>query len=394
MEVSYPLGGVRDKREMLENNWLPEGYEFVRFGLRSKKSMLIRSVAYLTVEEFRETDGKDGKDFVVERLKDGMMDFLKEDSPFSAKEISSTLITRTLEKLEHDREGVVDEMGIKIILPDNDNIINGVFVFEKNDEKRAYPLFPSSFREEKYTSTSNILPLNKYETMSEYMFARIVYRMGKNDLLELASELEDEKIKCDYALGMTEEFRVWKRHLEDLDPKMIFDIIQTDENYTYNDDEMNIFCSMLQLNICLVRAWSDNVSIEKYYNFKENYPTICIFVVREGYYGPDGVYSDTKYYPGGITYGGKIKYYLDPDKDEMIIYQFLRYSVSNNSNIMIANYNLYLENLRKGTNENTKTQITQLEDIDIPEYGKLEEILRDRGNVDDIGKIIAGLPLR
>lgn len=353
--------------------------------------MLIRSIAYLTVEEFR---GTDEKDFVVTRLKDGMIDFLQEVSPFSAKEISSSLITRTFEKLNHDREGVVDEMGIKIVLPDDNNIVNGVFLFEKRDEKKAYPIFPVSFRNGKYTSTSNILALNRYETMSEYIFARIVYRMGKNDLLELADELEDEKIKCDYALGMTEEFRVWKRHLDDLDPKMILDIIQTDENYAYNDNEMNIFCSILQLNICLLRAWSDNVSIEKYYNFKESYPTICIFVVREGYYGPDGVYSDTKYYPGAITYDGKMKYYLDSDKDEMIIYQFLRYSVTNNSNIMIANYNLYLENLRKGTVENTKTQITQLEDIDIPEYGKLEEILRDRGNVDEIGKIIAQLPLR
>jgi len=385
MEISYPLGGVRDKFETVENNWLPEGYEFVRYGLRSKKAMLIRSIAYLTVEDFRKSDDNDT---VVTQLKDSMIDFLKEKSPFSAKEISANLIKRTFEKLEHDKEGIVEDMSIKIIHPDDDNIVNGVFTF---DGKKAYPLFPSLFRSDGYTSVSNILPLNKYETMSEYMFARIVYRMGKNDLLTLADELEDEKIRCDYAIGMAEEFKVWKRHLEDLDPKMIIDIIQTNENYAYNDDEMNIFCSLLQLNICLIRAWSDNVSVEKYYNFKENYPTICVFVVREGYYGPDGVYSDTKYYPGGISHDGKIKYYLDPDKDEMIIYQFLRYSVTNNSNIMVVNYNLYLENLRKGTIENT---MTQLEEIDIPEYGKLEQILNERGNIDEIGKIIASLPLR
>lgn len=401
MEISYPLGGVREKREILQNNWLPEGYEFVRFGLKSRKSMLLSSVSYTTIEEFRQDDNIEEREYLVKKLKTSMIEFLKEKSSYTSEQISEKLISLVKSRLEKEKPGIIDEEKIDIILPEDKNILNSVFSLR--GEKKGYPFFSRSliekvipfppFDEKTFSSKGGnyrLLVINKFKFISEYMYARIIYRIGKNDLQKLSLELEDEKIKCEYAINMTEEFKIWKKYLENIEPATVFDLIKTDDNYRYNDDEMNIFCSILELNICLLRAWSDNVSVERYYNYNENYPTICIFVVKEGYYGPTGDYSDTKYYPGGIVENNKVRYYLDPDKDEMIIYQFLRYTVTDNSNIMQVNYNIYLENIKKGTFEHTTTE---LETISVPEYGKLDHILKERGDVDEIGKIIRNLDL-
>jgi hypothetical protein len=155
------------------------------------------------------------------------------------------------------------------------------------------------------------------------------------------------------------------------------------------DEDYNVFCSILKMNICILRAWSDNVSVENYFHYNPSYPTILIFIVREGQHGLDGKYTDVRYTPGGILVDGKVKYYLEPDKDELIIYQLMKYEITSNSKILEGNYISHLENKKRGE----PVKVTELEKIDVPEYGRLKEILRDDGDVDQIGKIIGELDL-
>jgi hypothetical protein len=103
----------------------------------------------------------------------------------------------------------------------------------------------------------------------------------------------------------------------------------------------------------------------------------------------DGKYTDVRYTPGGILVDGKVKYYLEPDKDELIIYQLMKYEITSNSKILEGNYISHLENKKRGE----PVKVTELEKIDVPEYGRLKEILRDDGDVDQIGKIIGELDL-
>jgi len=380
MNISYPLADLLKEREILTNDFLPEGFEFVRFGIMNRKSMMLRSVCFLTIEEYRKTNDNEEKTYILNRLKQEMIDFLRQESSYSSEYIFSKLKDNVMERIDD----LVYNIGeITFHLPENGNLIGSYFSF-KQDPKKGYPFFSGDLRKD-YKPNSNLFPLNKFKNTSDYMSARIEYRYNKNELQDLSKLLEQEKVKCDYVLPKTEDFKTYKGILEKLNPLMIIESIEYDQNYEYSYEELNSYCSILRMNICLLRAWSDNVSVENYYYFNPSFPTICIFVVREGHYGLEGHYTDVRYSPGGIVKDNKVKYYLDPKDDELIIFQFLKYEVTNNSKIMESNYKSYL---KKGNFE-----VTELEKISIPQYGRLKEILKSNGDSFEIGKIIESLDI-
>ena len=409
MEVPYPLGDVvRSKsKEILQNDWLPEGYEFIRFRLPEKNSMFLRSVSYGTVEEYRKAEKEDKKDYLLKRLKKEMLDFLEDESTYTPREISEKLKNITLKKLtegeisyvnEEDRREKIEQLdweGLKIYIPNNGSILGSVFSFSTLREKEAYPFFGAEIRKE-YKPTSNLFDLSNFDYISEYMVYRIIYRLAKNELQGIAKELEDDKLRCEYALSEAAKLKIYRKNMESIAPDSVVETIQTRNNYTYRDFELRNFSSILRMNICLLKAWSDNVSVHRYIYTDESFPTLLIFIVSEGYYGLEGIYTDVKYLPGGITYKSgekeRVKYYLEPKEDELLIYQLLKYDVTNNARIMEMNYGVYLDQ-RKSNTSTLTSMLTDLEEISIPEYGALEKILEEKGNVDEIGKLIDDLEL-
>lgn len=383
MNISYPLEDLTSTRQILTNDFLPIGFEFVRFGIKSKKTMFLRSVCYLTIDDYRKSDDHEEKKYILNRLKGEMIQYLKDESPYTS--------TQIFERLKKETEqNISSQYKVTFYLPENREVIGSYFSFD-TDPGKGYPFFSENgerLRSE-FKSNSNIFTLNKFKATSDYMTARIDYRHAKNQLHDLAKLLEQEKIKCDYVLSKADEFKTFAGVLEKLNPLDIIEIINADQNFEMIDDDFYIFCSILKMNICILRAWSDNVSVENYFNYEPSYPTILIFIVREGSYGLDGKYTDTKYNPGGILVDDKVKYFLDPDKDELIIYQLMKYDTTSNSKILEGNYISFLENKKRGK----VIETTKLEKIDVPEYGRLKEILKDEGDVDQIGKIISELVL-
>ena len=383
--ISYPLEDLGKEQQILENDFLPLNFEFVRFGIKNKKSMMLRSICYLTISDYRKTNDYEERKYILNRLKNEMIQFLKEKSPYSSKDIFNKLKDKT-------RKYISENLGVTFHLPENENLIGSYFSFD-DDPSKGYPFFSNGAEDLRrdYKPDSNLFALNKFENVSNYMSARINYRYAKNELQDLAKLLEDEKVKCDYVLGKTDDFKTSRGLLEASNPLDITESINSDQNYEYVDEEFNSFCSILRMNICLLRAWSNNVSVENFYYFNPSFPTVLIFIVREGYHGIEGKYTDVRYTPGGITCDGKVKYFLDPKDDELIIFQFLKYDVTGNSKVLEGNYRSFLENKKRGGGE--KLENTDLEKISIPEYGRMKELLRDDGNVDEIGKIISDLDL-
>ncbi len=360
--------------------------------------MFMRSVSYLTIEDYRKSESGDARDFILQKLKKEMVEFLEEESQLTEKKISKGLEKKTIDKLTeniHQLPGSdekLDRDNVRIHIPKSGNVLGSVFTI--GDSNKGYPFFAGSLGEvlrKKFKSTSNIFSLSDYDFVSEYMLYRITYRIAKNELIQIADELEDDKMKCDYALSEADKLKTYRRVMENAEPITIIDTIETKNNYTYREYELRNFCSILRMNICLLKGWSDNVSVHRYYHVQETFPTILIFIINEGYVGQEGIYTDVKYLPGAVTFKGRVKYYLDPEKDEMIIYQLLKYDVTNNARIMEMNYESYLENLKRGTL--TQTEITELEDISVPEYGDLEKLLSDKSDGDQITDIIDGLEL-
>lgn len=383
MTVSYPLEDLSKDRQTLENDFLPIGYEFVRFGTKNKKSMFLRSICYLTIKDYRKSDDYEERKYILNRVKGEMIQFLKDKSPYTEGQI--------LERLKKEtQKNISSQFGVTFHFPESGGIIGSYFSFD-DDPGKGYPFFSEKGEElrTQFKPNSNIFAVNKFKVASDYMAARIDYRRAKNELQDLAKLLEQEKLKCDYVLGKTDEFKTFKGVLEKLDPLDIIDIINTEQNFEMLDEDYNIFCSILKVNICILRAWSDNVSVENYFHYNPSYPTILIFVVREGSYGLEGKYTDVRYTPGGILVDGKVKYFLEPDKDELIIYQLMKYDITSNSKILEGNYISFLEHKKRGK----PVETTDLEKIDIPEYGRMKQFLIDDGDVDQIGKIIGELEL-
>jgi hypothetical protein len=384
MDISYPLDDLLKEKQILVNDFLPEGFEFVRFGLKSKKSMLIGSISYLTIENYRINDSHDERKYIIENLKKEMIDFLKQESSYSSEVIFSKLKDQVFKNVDILSN---DVGGINFYLPENGNLIGSYFSFN-SEPKKGYPFFSGLGEElrQDFHPNSNIF---NFKNTSDYMSNRIQYRYVKNELMNLSKLLEKEKVSCDYVLGKVDSFKIYKKNFQNSSPLLLLEIIKNKQNYDYTDSDFLSFCRILNLNICILRAWSDNVSVENFYYINPSFVTICIFVVKEGQYGIDGKFTDTKYLPGALIYKSgskqKIKYYLDPKEDELIIFQLSRYMLTNNSSILESNYSSYLSKEKFGKSE--------IEKINIPQYGNLEEILKDNGNIDEIGKIIEDLNL-
>jgi predicted DNA-binding protein len=385
----YPLDNPDREKEKLENNWLPEGYDFVRFKIRDRDSMFLRSVAFSTISDYR--SGED-ENYILTRLKKEMIDFLKDDSPYTQKGISKKI----KEELEKDLKNLPDlglsdeekeelkklkEEDVEIHIPESGNILGSYFSLGTS---KGYPFFKEEEIRD-YPPNSNLFALNNFKYITNYMIRRIRYREIKNELQELAILLEEDKLKCEYALGKGEDFKIARKNLEEHRVLEIIDLIKNQKNEKLTQNEGLSFSSILRMNICLLRAWKENVSLEEYFYFDESFPTLLVFYTKEGYVGPEGTYTDVKYFPGAITYRGRIKYFLDPKQDELLIYQLLKYDLTDNARILESNYQHFLE---KGDQE-----ISELEEIEVPEYGKLREILKDDGDIDEIGKIISSMNL-
>jgi hypothetical protein len=384
--VSYPLGDLEKKQQILTNDWLPEGYEFVRFGIQSKRYMFLRSLAYNTVEEYRESEN-DEKDIIVKSVAKQITDYFSSESKLSQKEISKNIVEYILNDIGKES---VEKEKLKIHIPESGNILGTVFSLGSN---HAYPFFYGELAEnlrKKYTPRSKLFTVNGYENIKDYMYARIFYRSGKNELQKIEEMIRDGKTTCEYALSKTEEFKILKRRMLKSYPDEIVKLINDDSNFEYDDEEMQVITDVLRTNICILRAWSDNVSVEKYYIKNETYPTLLFFLIKEGYYGPDGSYTSNRYLPGSILVNGRLKYILKSGKDDLIIYQLMKYDITTNSSILESNYSRYIENQRKGI---ATTKTTELEEIDIPEYGRLQQLIQDDGDVDEISKIIGELDI-
>ncbi len=383
MTISYPLEDLSRDRQTIDNDFLPIGYEFVRFGIKNKKSMFLRSVCYLTVKDYRKSDDYEERKYILNRLKAEMVQFLKDESPYTSRQVFDRLKKET-------EKNISSQSKVTFYFPESGGIIGSYFSFDTQPDK-GYPFFSENgekFRTQ-FKPNSNIFAVNKFKITSDYMAARIDYRRAKNELQDLAKLLEQEKVKCDYVLGKTDEFKTFRGVLEKLNPLDIIEIINTEQNFEMIDEDYNVLCSILKMNICLLRAWSDNVSVENYFHYNPSYPTILIFIVREGSHGIEGKYTDVRYTPGGILVDGKVKYFLEPGKDELIIYQLMKYDITSNSKILEGNYISHLEHKKRGG----VIETTELEKIDVPEYGRLKEILKDDGDIEQIGKIIGELEL-
>jgi len=385
MSIIYPLSTPREK-EILNVDWFPESYSLVRFPLSSKKSMFLRCIAFSTIEDFRKKSSD--QNFLLESLKKEMIDFLKEKGKYSQSEVSQKLKKEVISRLNQKIEISLDEEEMKkfdelrekrgeveIHIPESGNIFGSSFSFGE----KHYPFFSNSPKEFGYQPDSNLFLLDEFKYIGDYMTRRIIYREVKNELQKTALQLEAEKVNCDYALDKAEDYKFVKNHLSLHNPYRIEKLIKTNENEKLSEIEGMSFSSILRMNICLLRAWSETVSVEKYFYLDENFPTLLIFYIPEGYVGAGSTYSDVKYFPGALYMKDRIRYYLDPVKDELIIFQLLRYDITNNSKILESNY------LNQRKDEKTE--------IEVPEYGNLREILSDEGDVDEIGKIISSLRL-
>lgn len=371
--MSYPLPEIKKEREILDNDFLPNNYDFIRFGLKSKQNMFIQCLCFLTIREYRKTKSEEEKLYMIKSLKNQMINFIKQESKFSVDEVSRKLIQKT-------KSSLTERTKTEIHLPDNKSIIGSYFSFQEYPGK-GYPFFTNL---EDIKPNSNLFVLNDYNNVSNFMTARVEYRYEKNKLLDIEKLLTEEKVNCEYALSKTETYKGLKGNMERLNPINLIDTISNNKNFEYDDEEFKSFCSILKFNICILRAWSDNVSVENYYYPDPSFPTLCIFEVREGKYGISGDYTETKYNPGGIVYKEKVKYYLDSEEDELLIFQLLKYNSTDNSKILEGNYRAYLMG-----NKN----ITQMDKIDIPEYGKLKNILSNEGDLDQIDQIVKDLDL-
>ena len=207
MNISYPLGDLSETRQILQNDFLPEGFEFVRFGIRNKRSMMLRSICYLTIQDYRKTENYDERKYILTRLKQEMIDFLKKESSYTNEQVFQNIVKKV--------ENMSSQFKVSLHVPDDSGIIGGYFTFEDQPEK-GYPFFSDLGEKIRadFKSNSNIFSVNNFDNVSDYLEARINYRYLKNELQGLSVLLEQEKIKCDYVLSKTDEFKTFQNVLQ------------------------------------------------------------------------------------------------------------------------------------------------------------------------------------
>ena len=373
----YPRGDQKSKKETIPNSFLPEGYDFIRFGMREKKSMFLRSILYSTLEKYRKDEKESTRDSLLSRFRDDIEMFLKKKSPFDGEKITKECKKMALKKYEKENPKS-PEVYIEFLKPGD--IKTGVITFDK---KNAYPIFNDT---DSYKPDSNIFVLNNFKFTSEYIYKRITEKKMRLEVENILPDLEKNDVKCDFALSLLKEYQTIREEARIKSPLNFKKTISSTNNSFLSDSALENYSSILNLNICFVRAWESEVSVEKFIYFSEFFPTIIVFVIREGYYGKMKNYTATKFLPGGITHEGKVKFVLDPEEDEILIFQLLNYDVSNNASILQQNYNLFLS---EGGMENTK----ELESIETPKYGDLKRKLGIHREGKDIKSIIKSIPM-
>ena len=216
-------------------------------------------------------------------------------------------------------------------------------------------------------------------------YNKLLYR---NEIIKSTRELENINISqderknlCDKSKEIIDQFNNFRINSES--PSEILEKIK---NPTCIAGEIliTIFSKMLKINIVILSAWSDNVSVEKIYNYSDDSPYIFLFLTKPGPIGLKGTHNYGHFEAGAIMdEKGDLLNIIYPGKNEDIIYILKNYSKTNNLMILRNNYNKYLEmNKNKITEEEYNKSKQNLEKVTLyPSENALDEILID--SIDD-----------
>ena len=365
-EISYPLKNLNNEKEILKENWLPEGYSFVRFKTEEDNSCFLHGVLFDVSNKYRNSTSDEEKYELVEEFKDHLVEYLTYESEYTIEETGKK-IYRNISK------------NIKTIFPESYNIFGAVFKLKKGDN--LYPIF-SQKTKEVFLPNSRIFTFNSI--IDKNIRGRYNKFLYKNEILESTKKLEniditqeEHKNICEESKINIDNFNIFKNNLQD-PAKIIQDIKKP--TCILDDFKINIYSELLKINIFILKGWSDNVSVEKIFEHSDSYPYAILFLTGPGPVGSEGSHSYGHFEAGAvIDEEDNIIHILHPEKNEDLIYILKNYKNTDNSLILNNNYAKYLEMKRnKISEEEFKKSKRNLDKIDLlPTKDALDKILED-----------------
>ena len=382
-EISYPLGNLNSHKQVLKEDWLPEGYNIIRVKTEENNSCLYHAILYDVSEKYRNETNDETLSENVEKFKDQILDYLKYESDYSITEVGKKISSNFDQFIKNH---------INIIFPKNYNIFGAIFNSKKDNNNKSYPLF-SRKTQKFFLPNSKIFMFDKLN--NNYITSRYIKIISNEKIENLIIELEKEdtveeerKELCRLSKEAIENFNSDRENY--YQPCKVVEMIKNPSCIS-DDYIFDILTNVMKINIVILRAWSDNVSVEKIYKYSDISPYILLFMIKPGLVGIHGFYNYGHFESGGIiNEKGELSFVLYPDTNEDLIYLLEEYVNSGNNIILNNNYNKYLDfKNRKIEEQEFKDSINKLGKLsDLPDKNSLEDILvdsmNDNKNITDI----------
>ena len=90
-EVTYPLRSLKIDKQVLQDDWFIEGYNFVRFRTIENNSCFFNALLHDVSDKYRNSTDEENKIELVEKFKDQIIDYLTYESDFSIEEIGKKI---------------------------------------------------------------------------------------------------------------------------------------------------------------------------------------------------------------------------------------------------------------------------------------------------------------